>query len=143
MSTTLATKVLSIRSKQVRHKTRLSIRLTCVGSLSTIFRSYFIPGAKTALLVGAGSGNDAAGALRHGVRVTAVEIDPVIIALGRRYHPERPYESRAVSVIVDDARSFFARTQESYDVISFGLLDSHTTTTMTNTRLIITSTLAA
>jgi predicted membrane-bound spermidine synthase len=105
------------------------------------FTQYDLPfllhsGAKTALLVGAGSGNDAAGALRHGVaHVTAVEIDPAIIALGRRYHPERPYESRAVSVIVDDARSFFARTHESYDVISFGLLDAHTTTTMTNTRL--------
>ena len=44
-----------------------------------------------ALIVGAGSGNDAAAALRNGANeVTAVEIDPVIIDFGRRYHPERP-----------------------------------------------------
>ncbi len=88
------------------------------------------------LVVGAGSGNDAAGGVRHGVQdITAVEIDPAIIQLGRRYHPEHPYESKSVRVINDDARSFFSRTREKYDVISFGLLDSHTTTAMTNARL--------
>ena len=94
------------------------------------------PDARSALLVGAGSGNDAAGALRHGVeRITAVEIDPAIVEFGRRYHPEQPYSSDRVRLVVDDARSFFARTAESYDVIVFGLLDSHTTTAMTNARL--------
>jgi spermidine synthase len=88
------------------------------------------------LLVGAGSGNDAAGALRHGVeRVVAVEIDPAIIALGRRFHPSRPYESPAAHVVNDDARSYFATATETFDVISFGLLDSHTTGAITNTRL--------
>lgn len=88
------------------------------------------------LSVGAGSGNDAAGALRQGVKqITAVEIDPAIIALGKRHHPEKPYSSPAVRLVNDDARSFFATCQERYDVISFGLLDSHTTTAMTNARL--------
>jgi spermidine synthase len=88
------------------------------------------------LVIGAGSGNDAAGGIRNGAEdVTAVEIDPAIIELGRRYHPERPYDSSTVRVVNDDARSFFARTEEKYDVISFGLLDSHTTTAMTNARL--------
>jgi spermidine synthase len=88
------------------------------------------------LVVGAGSGNDAAAGVRHHVpATTAVEIDPGIIDLGRRYHPEHPYESNAVRVINDDARSFFSRTHEKYDVISFGLLDSHTTTALTNARL--------
>ncbi len=91
---------------------------------------------KTALIVGAGSGNDAAGALRNGVeRVTAVEIDPVIIKMGRKYHPERPYDSPRVELVNDDARSFFATTPKKFDVITFGLLDSHTTTAMTNARL--------
>jgi predicted membrane-bound spermidine synthase len=40
-----------------------------------------------------------------------------------------------VRVINDDARSFFSRTHEKYDVISFGLRDSHTTTALTNARL--------
>jgi hypothetical protein len=88
------------------------------------------------LIVGAGTGNDAAGGLRHRVqRITAVEIDPAIIALGRKYHPEKPYDSPKVQLINDDARSFFATSQEKFDVISFSLLDSHTTTAMTNARL--------
>jgi spermidine synthase len=94
------------------------------------------PHPQKMLIVGAGSGNDASGALRHGVRdIQAVEIDPAIIRLGQRYHPERPYSANAVKLINDDARSFFATSTEKYDVISFGLLDSHTTTAMTNARL--------
>jgi hypothetical protein len=88
------------------------------------------------LVVGAGSGNDAAGALRNGVeRVVAVEIDPGIIEYGRRLHPERPYEDPRCTVVNDDARSYFATCTEKFDVIAFGLLDSHTTTAMTNARL--------
>jgi spermidine synthase len=94
------------------------------------------PNPKSVLLVGAGSGNDVAGALRHGVpSITAVEIDPAIITIGRELHPEHPYSSPQVQIINDDARSFFVTTREKYDVISFGLLDSHTTTSLTNARL--------
>ncbi|MGE3818281.1 MAG: hypothetical protein AB7I30_02510 [Isosphaeraceae bacterium] len=88
------------------------------------------------LVVGAGTGNDVAGALRQGAtEVTAVEIDPAILDLGKRFHPERPYDSPRVHAVTDDARSFFASCQEKYDLILFGLLDSHTTTAMTNARL--------
>ena len=88
------------------------------------------------LIVGAGSGNDAAGALRGGAgRVTAVEIDPAIISFGNVYHPEAPYEDGRVKVVTDDARSFIARTNDTYDLIIFGLLDSHTAGPMTNARL--------
>ena len=94
------------------------------------------PRPQSFLVVGAGSGNDVAGGLRHGLKIiTAVEIDPAIISFGRKYHPEKPYDSPAVRLVNDDARSFFATCQEQYDVISFGLLDSHTTTAMTNARL--------
>jgi SAM-dependent methyltransferase len=79
------------------------------------------------LVVGAGTGNDVAAALRHGAtHVDAVEIDPVIVELGRRYHPEHPYASPRVTVIVDDARAFFRRSHSKYDLIVFGYLDSHT-----------------
>ncbi|HXC51721.1 MAG TPA: methyltransferase domain-containing protein [Candidatus Limnocylindrales bacterium] len=88
------------------------------------------------LVVGAGSGNDVAGALRGGARsVTAVEIDPAILDFGRRLHPEKPYDDPRVTVVNDDARAYFATTDERFDVIVFGLLDSHTTTSMTNARL--------
>jgi hypothetical protein len=96
----------------------------------------FHPHPDRVLIVGAGAGNDVAGALRGGAKhVTAVEIDPAIIAMGRAYHMEKPYQSPRVRLVTDDARSFFATTQEQYDVIIFGLLDSHTTTAMTNARL--------
>jgi len=94
------------------------------------------PNPQSVLIVGAGSGNDAAGALRNGARrVVAVEIDPGIIELGRKYHPERPYADPRVEVVNDDARSYFATCRDTFDVIAFGLLDSHTTTAMTNARL--------
>lgn len=94
------------------------------------------PNPRKILIVGAGTGNDASAALRHGVKdITAVEIDPAIISLGLRYHPEKPYDSSSVKLVIDDARSFFAVCKEKYDIISFGLLDAHTTTIMTNARL--------
>lgn len=94
------------------------------------------PEPRRVLIVGAGSGNDVAGALRNGAEhVTAVEIDPAIIEMGREFHPEQPYASSRVEVVNDDARSFFATTDQKYDLIVFGLLDSHTTTAMTNARL--------
>jgi hypothetical protein len=85
------------------------------------------PAGDKTLIVGAGMGNDAAAALRNGAsRVDAVEIDPAILALGRELHPERPYDNPRVVSLVDDARSFFEKSTERYDVIAFGLLDSHT-----------------
>ena len=89
------------------------------------------------LIVGAGAGNDVAAALRAGARsVHAVEIDPVILDLGRQRHPMRPYASGGVTVTVDDARAFFRRDRGTYDLVWFGLLDSHTSpSAYTNVRL--------
>jgi len=78
------------------------------------------------LIVGSGTGNDVAGALRGQSReVDAVEIDPKILALGRR-HPEHPYDDPRVSAHLNDARAFMKRTKARYNLILFGLLDSHT-----------------
>jgi spermidine synthase len=83
------------------------------------------PAAKV-LIVGSGTGNDVAAALRHDSRsVDAVEIDRAILELGRREHPEHPYDSPRVSIHVADARAFLKRTDQRYDLILFGLLDSH------------------
>jgi len=79
------------------------------------------------MIVGSGTGNDVAAALRHDSRsVDAVEIDPAILALGKREHPERPYDSPRVTVHLTDARAFLKRSARRYDLILFGLLDSHT-----------------
>ena len=93
--------------------------------------------ADEVLVVGAGTGNDVAAALRNGAeRVDAVEIDQAIVDIGRRVHPERPYADPRVRVIVDDARAFFRKTHHRYDLIVFGLLDSHRlTSNHSNTNL--------
>jgi len=79
------------------------------------------------MIVGAGTGNDVAAALRHDSSlVDAVEIDPAILEIGRKEHPEHPYDSPRVSVHLTDARAFLKRSRKQYDLILFGLLDSHT-----------------
>ncbi len=87
----------------------------------------FMPNAEDVLIVGSGAGNDAAAAIRNGAgRIDAVEIDPAIVEFGRELHPESPYQASNVNVIVNDARAFIRATQKQYDVIVYGLLDSHT-----------------
>jgi hypothetical protein len=77
------------------------------------------------LVLGAGTGNDVVVALEHGAReVVAVEIDPVILALGRTGHPSRPYDRPEVRAVVGDARHFLRTTAERFDVVVFGTLDS-------------------
>jgi SAM-dependent methyltransferase len=81
----------------------------------------------SALVVGAGTGNDVQAALRHGYRqVTSVDIDARIIATGRELHPEQPYSNAAVRTVVDDARAYFGGdAAEKFDLVCYGLLDSH------------------
>ena len=50
---------------------------------------------KNILIVGSGAGNDVASAVRFNTKnITAVEIDPVILNLGKKYHPEYPYSKK-------------------------------------------------
>jgi SAM-dependent methyltransferase len=82
--------------------------------------------AKRVLVLGAGAGNDVAAALRAGAeKVTAVEIDPLVLELGMLHHPERPYSSPRVTIVTDDARSFLSRSSEQFDLILFATLDAH------------------
>ncbi|HEX7502677.1 MAG TPA: hypothetical protein VF451_04595 [Acidobacteriota bacterium] len=88
---------------------------------------YRISGRRSRVLVlGAGMGNDVASALRNGgERVDAVELDPVILDIGRQRHPERPYDDPRVRTFVTDARRFVATSHERYDIVVMGWLDSH------------------
>jgi hypothetical protein len=96
-----------------------------------------LPVPEKVLIVGAGTGNDVAAALRAGASsVDAVDIDPAIVAMGREHHPEAPYDDPRVRVVVDDARSAFRKLPEaSYDAVIFGLLDSHTQLGVSSVRL--------
>jgi SAM-dependent methyltransferase len=88
----------------------------------------FKPAPGKVLIVGSGAGNDVAAAARNGAgHIDAVEIDPAIRWIGETYHPESPYQAPQVRVIVNDARAFMRRSEPAqYDLIIFGLLDSHT-----------------
>lgn len=87
----------------------------------------FVQSVDRVLVVGSGAGNDVAAALRHGAKqVDAVEIDPMISTLGKRLHPEQPYASPRVHLMNNDARNYMRQCKDKYDVVIFGLLDSHT-----------------
>jgi SAM-dependent methyltransferase len=86
------------------------------------------PEFKRVLIIGAGSGNDVARALRwipeDGI-VDAVEIDPVIQKLGSLHHPDRPFQDKRVRVHLNDGRNFLRDAKaETYDLVIFALIDS-------------------
>jgi hypothetical protein len=79
------------------------------------------------LIIGAGNGNDVAVALSEGARhVDAVEIDPLLVQIGRRYHPARPYQDPRVTIHVADGRQYLQDTQQRYNLILYALPDSLT-----------------
>lgn len=81
---------------------------------------------ESVLVLGAGTGNDVAAALRNGAsEVQAVELDPLIYEIGRQAHPERPYSDPKVRVEVNDARRFLRKGRGSFDMAVLGWLDSH------------------
>jgi hypothetical protein len=82
---------------------------------------------KNVLIVGAGTGNDVAVALSEGARhVDAVEIDPVLLGIGRAQHPDHPYDSPRVTTHTDDGRAYLQDTTKKYNLILFALPDSLT-----------------
>ncbi len=102
-----------------------------------LYKKYMLPyewfNPKRVLIIGSGTGNDVWIAQRAGVDyIDAVEIDPLILNLGYKQHPQHPYDSNRVKVFVDDARSFMHRVSEKYDMIVYGTLDSHATLSITS-----------
>jgi hypothetical protein len=110
--------------------------------IRTYILQYLVPyrlnkGRDRVLVVGAGGGFDVEAALRSGARhIDAVEIDPAIVAVSRRFSAGAPYADPRVHVHVDDARSFIAKADPGYDIVAFGYLDSQAMfSNMNNLRL--------
>jgi len=83
------------------------------------------PPFEDVMIIGAGSGNDVAGALAADAKhIDAVEIEPVLNEIGRRDHPNRPYSDARVTIHLDDGRSFVRNTRKKYDLIVYALVDS-------------------
>ena len=94
------------------------------------FWVHFKSNPKDALIVGSGTGDDVSAALNKGItNIDAVEIDPVIQKFGEYLHPDSPYNSPNVNVIIDDARSHIRNTNKKYDLMfisEFRKLDEKT-----------------
>ena len=73
------------------------------------------------LLVGLGGGGTAEVFARRGWTVDAVEIDPRIPELARRWFGLRPQHA---NVIVDEGRRFLRRSRDRYDVVFFDAFGS-------------------
>src|SRR5262249_46878506 len=83
------------------------------------------PPFQQVLIIGAGSGNDIAHALRFGVEyIEAVEIDPGIRDLGIRYHPDQPYQDKRVVSRLGEGARFLRTTDRKYDLVIYALVDS-------------------
>jgi len=79
------------------------------------------------LIVGAGTGDDVAIALRLGAQhVDAVEIDPRIHDIGVHRNPDHAFQDARVTSYVNDGRAFLEQTTRRYDLILFALPDSLT-----------------
>ncbi len=77
------------------------------------------------LIIGAGTGGDVAIALSEGARhVDAIEIDPLLYELGKRYHPDQPYSNPKVKIHINDGRAFLQKTTQLYDLIIYAVTDS-------------------
>ena len=99
---------------------------------STWHKFYIIPFTSTnydfkdILIVGSGTGNDVATAIRYSEgNIDAVEIDPLVANLGEKFHPENPYNNPRVNLIINDARNFIKEIDKKYDLIVYSVLDSH------------------
>jgi predicted membrane-bound spermidine synthase len=94
---------------------------------------YFIPYQKLnskkdlnrVLVVGAGTGGDVAIALSQGAKqVDAIEIDPMLYELGRKFNPNHVYDDPRVRIFINDGRAFLQQSKDKYDMIIFALTDS-------------------
>ena len=84
------------------------------------------PGAKRVLLIGGVLSGATCEILRHGVTaLDCVELDPLIIAVGRRFLPTEFSDAR-LRLCEADARQFVRRASPGYDVVLMALPDPTT-----------------
>ena len=90
-----------------------------------LYREIHGRGPESVLVLGAGAGNEVAEALGEGVtRVVAVEIDPVLLEIGRELNASAPYADPRVQTVAADARSSLRSSAETFDLVVFGTVDS-------------------
>jgi len=123
-----ANSTVSISVNGIPHQTIIDITKGTRGGLRQVpFKRLTAHPIRSELIVGAGTGDDVAIGLAHGVSsIDAVEIDPRIQAIGTELNVNRPYSDPRVHPHINDGRAFLQQTKKKYDLIIFALPDSLT-----------------
>lgn len=85
-----------------------------------------VPNAET-LIIGPGGGPDVVAALSAGARkVTAVEMNPLMLKFVRNYRERAAnlYDRPDVETVLSEGRNFISRTDRKFDIILLGFVDS-------------------
>jgi len=104
-------------------------RLDSVHDMRDSYRAlpfHFNPGGET-LIIGPGGGPDVVAALASGSsKVTAVEMNPLMIQFVRHYGAQAGslYDRPDVEVVQSEGRNFISRTDRTFDTIFLGFVDS-------------------
>jgi spermidine synthase len=81
----------------------------------------YVPGAKTAAVIGFGSGMTSHALLGSPVleRLVTIEIEPEMINASRNFYPAnaRAYDDKRSTFVIDDARAYFAASGKKFDLI--------------------------
>ena len=84
-----------------------------------------VPQGRT-LVIGPGGGSDVLVALASGHRVTAVELNPLVLRFVRSYGAQAGniYDHPLVETHLSEGRTFLARSADRFDVVFLGFVDS-------------------
>lgn len=89
---------------------------------------YHVVDQPRTLVIGPGGGRDVLAALASGApHVTAVEVNPAVVAAVQGPFADfagHLYDRPDVTIVVDDARGYIARSPDRYDVIQAALIDT-------------------
>lgn len=91
--------------------------------------AYYIPNQRSAAIIGVGGGRDLLSARVFGIpHVTGVEINPTFVDLLLHEPGFSEFTGLAeidgISLVVDEARSWFAGSEDTFDVIQMSLIDT-------------------
>jgi len=91
--------------------------------------AYHLPGITKSAVIGVGGGRDLLAAYLFGVKdITGVEVNRIFIDLHTKHPYYAPYSNLTampgLRLHVDDARSWFAATDESFDLIQMSMIDT-------------------
>ena len=95
--------------------------------------AYYLPGLEKGAVIGVGGGRDIMAAKLFGLeKVTGVELNPIFIDLilkeNRFANFSGVRDLPGVTFQVDEARSWFARSKEQFDIIQMSLIDTFAAT---------------